>query len=190
MMIAKLALLASGTGTNVKNIIAYFEGSSDILVDCVISNKPDAGALEFGLEKGIDSFVFTKQEFMNGTVQTLLEDRGVTHIILAGFLLKIPEEMVAEFDQKIINIHPALLPKYGGLGMYGMNVHRAVFENKEVISGITIHLVNEEYDKGSIIAQFEVNIEGESPEGISSKVRALEQLNYPRVIEDFIRSNH
>ncbi|MCB9189565.1 MAG: phosphoribosylglycinamide formyltransferase [Flavobacteriales bacterium] len=189
-MVAKLALLASGTGTNVKNIIAHFEGNEDISVDCVISNKMNAGALDFGLEKDIDCFVFTKGEFMDGSVQELLEERGITHIVLAGFLLKIPEDLVSKFQDRIINIHPALLPNYGGKGMYGMNVHNAVYSNKDKVSGITIHLVNEEYDKGRTLAQFEVNVEGENPEGISAKVRQLEQLYFPGVIEDYIRSNN
>lgn len=188
-MKARLALLASGTGTNVRNIIDYFEASPIVEVDCVITNRSDAGALNFALEKDIDCFVFSRGEFEEGIVQELLEHRDVTHVILAGFLLKIPQNMVSRFDGKIINIHPALLPKYGGKGMYGMNVHRAVFENKESVSGITIHLVNEEYDKGRVLAQFEVDVEGCDPEEISSRVRTLEQKYFPGVIEDYINAN-
>lgn len=188
-MKASLALFASGTGTNVRNIIAHFENDEDVVVDCVVSNKKDAGALNFGLEKDIDCFVFSKQEMEDGSTQELLESRGVTHVILAGFLLKVPENMVTSFSDKIINVHPALLPNYGGKGMYGMNVHNAVFENKESISGISIHLVNEEYDKGRILAQFEVDIKDCSAEEISSRVRELEQLHFPKVIADFIKNN-
>lgn len=189
-MKAKLALLASGTGTNVRNIIAHFKGNADISVDCVIANKSNAGALNFALENDIDCFVFSKAEFEHGDVLTLLEERGVTHVILAGFLLKIPKHIVEAYPEKMINIHPALLPNYGGKGMYGMHVHNAVHENSDTESGITIHLVNEEYDKGAIIAQFEVNVEGCSPEEISLRVRALEQKYFPVVIEDFINTNH
>lgn len=188
-MKAKLALLASGTGTNVRNIIAHFKGDENIAVDCVIANKSTAGALNFALENDVDCFVFSKAEFEHGDVLTLLKERGVTHVVLAGFLLKIPEHMVEAFPGKMINIHPALLPNYGGKGMYGMHVHNAVHKNGDLNSGITIHLVNEEYDKGAIIAQFEVNVEGCSPEEISSKVRALEQKYFPEVIEDFINTN-
>lgn len=186
---AKLALLASGTGTNVQNIIAHFEDNDSIHVDCVISNKKDAGALDFGLEKDIDTFVFSKNEFENGDVLEVLHDRGVTHVILAGFLLMIPLNLVKAFENRMLNIHPSLLPKYGGKGMYGMNVHEAVAANNESRSGITIHLVNEEYDKGRIIAQFDVNVENCTPLEISSKVRSLEQKYFPGVIEDFINSN-
>ena len=189
MMKAKLALLASGTGTNVRNIIAHFDGHDAILVDCVIANKPEAGALNFGLEKDIDTFVFSKGEFNDGSVLELLKERGVTHVVLAGFLLMIPKDIVAHYEDRILNIHPALLPSYGGKGMYGMNVHNAVYENKESVSGITIHLVNEEYDKGRVLAQFEVNVEGEDPDGISSKVRELEQKYFPGVIEDYLTNN-
>ncbi|CAG5077646.1 phosphoribosylglycinamide formyltransferase [Parvicella tangerina] len=188
-MKAKLALLASGTGTNVRNIIAHFENNDAITVDCVITNKSDAGALNFALEKDIDAFVFSKAEFNDGSVLELLKERGVTHVILAGFLLMISPALVDHFKDRILNIHPALLPNYGGKGMYGMNVHNAVYENKESKSGITIHLVNEEYDKGKILAQFEVDIEGCSPEEISSRVRDLEQQYFPGVIEDYITAN-
>lgn len=184
----KLALLASGTGTNVRNIIAHFEGSTDVKVDCVIANRADAGALDFGLEKDIDTFVFDKAGFEGGEVQELLQDRQVDYVILAGFLLKIPEDLVKAFDERMINIHPSLLPNYGGKGMYGMHVHCAVFENKEEESGITIHLVNEEYDKGQKLAQFKTDIKGCSPEEISLKVRAMEQKYFPQVIEDYIKS--
>lgn len=186
-MKSQLALLASGTGTNVRNIIAHFEEDENVIVDCVIVNKPGAGALNFALEKDIDCFTFNKSEFEEGSVLELLKDRGVTHIILAGFLLKIPESYTKEYKDRILNIHPALLPKYGGKGMYGMNVHNAVFDAKEKESGITIHLVNEEYDKGRIVAQYKVNVEGCSSEEISEKVRELEQLYFPSVIEKYLK---
>lgn len=189
-MKAKLALLASGTGTNVRNIIAHFEDNDQIIVDCVIANRSDAGALNFALEKDVDCFVFYRDEFDDGTVLKELKSRGVTHVILAGFLLKIPENIISAFPDRILNLHPALLPNYGGKGMYGMNVHNAVYENKEKVSGITIHLVNEEYDKGKTIAQFEVDIQGCDPEEISTRVRELEQKYFPGVIEDYINANH
>lgn len=188
-MKTKLALLASGTGTNVRNIIAHFKDKRDVEVDCVIANKLEAGALNFALEEDIDAFVFSKTEFNDGSVLDLLKERGVTHVILAGFLLMIPKDIVHFYENKILNIHPALLPKYGGKGMYGMNVHNAVYEKKEEVSGITIHLVNEEYDKGKVLAQFEVDVKGCDPEEISLRVRELEQKYFPQVIEDFLIAN-
>ena len=167
----KLALFASGTGSNVKNIISYFKNTSEIFIDCVISNKMDAGALNHARKADISSFVYSKTDLESGVVTEKLIERGVTHIVLAGFLLKIPSNLINRYPKQIINVHPSLLPKYGGAGMYGMNVHRAVVAAGEVKSGISIHLVNEIYDDGEILAQFEVEIDMyDSPEKVAAKV--------------------
>ena len=183
----KLALLASGTGSNVRNIIQYFEESRDVLVDCVIVNRKEAGALEHANAGNVDGFVFYKDDFNNNTVLDLLRQRGVTHIILAGFLLKIPEGIINAYPKEIINVHPSLLPKYGGAGMYGMNVHKAVVAAGDTESGITVHLVNEVYDDGEVLAQFKVEIDKDNnPEDVAAKVQALEQLHFPSVIEKYL----
>lgn len=186
----KLALLASGTGSNVKNIINYFDNSLTVSVDCVITNKAGVGALNHAKDHQIDAFTFSKMQFENGEVLSFLQNRGVTHIILAGFLLKIPSSMIEAFPKEIINIHPSLLPKYGGAGMYGMHVHRAVVAAGEKKSGITIHLVNEIYDDGEILDQFEVELDMyDNPEKVAEKVQVLEQLHFPKSIENYL-SNH
>jgi phosphoribosylglycinamide formyltransferase 1 len=183
----KLALFASGTGSNVLNIIQYFKNHSSIQVDSVVSNKATAGALIHAQDNNIESFAFTKNDFEGYTVLDLLKSRGVTHIILAGFLLKIPSSFIQAYSDKIINIHPSLLPKYGGKGMYGMHVHNAVIANQEKESGITIHLVNEIYDGGEILAQFKVNLDSnDTPSDVALKVQKLEQIHFPYIIEKFI----
>ncbi len=183
----KLALLASGTGSNVRNIIHYFKNNEEIVVDCVVANRKEAGALDHARNAGLDHFVFYKADFNDGTVLDLLQKRGVTHIILAGFLLKIPENMIQAYPQHIINVHPSLLPNYGGAGMYGMNVHRAVVAAGELKSGITIHLVNEVYDDGEILAQFDVDLDMyDNPEKVAQKVQALEQAYFPQTIENYL----
>lgn len=183
----KLALFASGTGSNVLNIIQYFKNHPSVQVDCVVSNTAAAGALNHAQENNIESFAFTKNDFEENTVLDVLISRGVTHIILAGFLLKIPSPFIQTFPEKIINIHPSLLPKYGGKGMYGMNVHNAVIANQERESGITIHLVNEIYDDGKILAQFKVNLDSnDTPNDVAVKVQKLEQIHFPNIIEKFI----
>ncbi len=186
----KLALFASGTGSNVLNIIKYFKNHSSIQVDCVVSNKATAGALNHAQDNNIESFAFTKNDFEENTVLDSLISRGVTHIILAGFLLKIPPSFIQAYQDKIINIHPSLLPKYGGKGMYGMHVHNAVVQHKEKESGITIHLVNEIYDDGEILAQFKVNLSSDdTATEIAAKVQNLEQIHFPKIIENYILSN-
>lgn len=183
----KLALLASGTGSNVRNIINYFKDNIDVVVDCVIANRKEAGALDHAINAGLDHFVFYKADFNDGEVLNLLQKRGVTHIVLAGFLLKIPDNIIQAYPQHIINVHPSLLPKYGGAGMYGLNVHKAVVAAGEPKSGITIHLVNEVYDDGEILAQFDVALDMyDNPEKVAEKVQALEQAHFPQTIEKYL----
>ncbi|MBK6265927.1 phosphoribosylglycinamide formyltransferase [Marivirga sp. S37H4] len=184
----KIALLASGSGTNAEKIIHYFKDSEISEVACVISNRQKAGVLERAQKAGVNHQVFSMQEFEATTpVLNYLQKQGVDIIVLAGFLLKLSPEIITAYPDKIINIHPALLPKYGGKGMYGHFVHEAVIKNRDQESGITIHLVNDEYDKGDIIFQTACPINPEmTPEQLAAKVQVLEHQHFPKVIEQFI----
>lgn len=185
----KLAILASGSGTNAEKIIEYFASSEEAKVEIVLSNNAEAQVLERAHRLGVDSFVFDRQMFRSGEVLEELERRSIDFIILAGFLWLVPLEITRRYANRIVNIHPSLLPKYGGKGMYGDNVHRAVVEAGESVTGITIHKLNEEYDGGDIIAQFEVALSpDDGVEQVADKVHALEYEHYPRVIEEYIRS--
>lgn len=189
MNVKRIALFASGSGTNAENIIKYFSDNQKIKVDSLWSNKPDAPALSRAEKLGIDTFVFTRRE-LNETekVVGILKERKIDLIVLAGFLWLIPENLINNFD--IINIHPALLPKYGGKGMYGMNVHRAVVENCETESGISIHLVNPVYDDGKILFQAKCRVSPEdTPEMVAQKIHALEYKHFPEVIEKLLLKN-
>ena len=156
----KIAILVSGTGTNAINIIEYFEKNSVADVVLVISNKTDALAIEKAQNKGVKTVVFNNESFKkNGTVLDYLMSQSIDFIVLAGFLMKIPNDIIHAYPNKIVNLHPSLLPKYGGKGMYGKHVHRAVIEAQESESGISIHFVNEEYDEGAIIFQAKVSVE-------------------------------
>jgi phosphoribosylglycinamide formyltransferase-1 len=186
----KIALFASGTGSNVFNIIQHFNNHPMIEVVAVLSNKEEAGALNHAKNANIDTFVFTKEQFAGHEVVDYLTSKKVDYVILAGFLWKIPSIMLDVFSNKMINIHPSLLPKYGGKGMYGQHVHEAVVANKEKKTGITIHHVNEQYDEGNIVAQFEVAIDDQdTPTTVSSKISRLEKEHFPNVIEQFILGN-
>lgn len=183
-----LVLFASGSGSNVENIATYFSEDPTIQVTGVLCNNPGAGVVERCKRLGLPLFCFNRPAFkqLDGLLQLL---RGLEPdlIVLAGFLWKIPEELVRAFPQKIINIHPALLPRFGGKGMYGMHVHRAVIENGERESGITVHFVNEAYDEGAIILQKKVAIsEGETPESLAGKIHKLEYEYYPQVISNLL----
>jgi phosphoribosylglycinamide formyltransferase 1 len=183
MDIRRIALFASGSGSNAQNIIEYFSENELVEVNSVWSNNPNAYALERAKKFGIDTFVFTKDEFRNSNfVVETLKKRNIDLVILAGFLWLIPANLIRNF--RIINIHPALLPKYGGKGMYGLNVHRAVVENKDSESGISIHFVNEKYDDGEIIFQAKCTVlPTDSPEDVAIKVHQLEYKYFPEVIE-------
>ncbi|NHE58366.1 phosphoribosylglycinamide formyltransferase [Cyclobacterium plantarum] len=183
----KLAILASGNGTNAEKIMEYFQKSSKAKVALVASNKKSAYVLERSKKFNIPTRVFSKEELQNGRLIEILRQHKTDFIILAGFLLQLPQALIKAFPGKIINIHPALLPKYGGKGMYGQHVHQAVKESGDSETGITIHLVNENYDEGKIIFQAAVSIDqGDSPEEIAEKVHALEHKYYPNVIESLI----
>lgn len=186
----KIALFASGSGTNVENIIRYFRDSKLVKVSKVYSNNAKAGVLDKCKKLGVESVVFTKDDFFLSDLILIDVKKSCDIIVLAGFLWKVPENIIKEFSNKIINIHPSLLPKYGGKGMYGMNVHKAVKENKEAQSGITIHFVNEHYDKGQIIFQASIAVlDSDSAEDIAAKIHLLEYEHFPRVIEETILNN-
>ena len=184
----KIAILVSGTGTNAINIIEYFEKNSVADVVLVISNKTDALAVEKAQNKGVKTVVFNNESFKkNGTVLNYLMSHSIDFIVLAGFLMKIPNDIIHAYPNKIVNLHPSLLPKYGGKGMYGKHVHGAVIEAQESESGISIHFVNEEYDEGAIIFQAKVSVEkGDSVEVLAKKIQQLEHRFFPKVIEQVI----
>lgn len=184
----RMIIFASGSGTNAENIIDYFANSSLAKVTYVVTNNPKAGVIDRADRLGVATRVFSKAEMGTKAFLEFLNENA-DFIVLAGFLLKIPDEMLQLFPDSIVNIHPALLPKYGGKGMYGMHVHKAVVDNKESESGITIHYVNENYDEGAIIFQKAVALTSEdSPNDVATKIHELEQENFPQVIEQLLQS--
>ncbi|RZS98743.1 phosphoribosylglycinamide formyltransferase [Cecembia calidifontis] len=183
----KIAILASGSGSNAEEIMKYFSQSSKGKVVLIGSNKKDAFVLERAKKFQVPTFTFSKSQLEAGEVTRKLQEEGIDFVVLAGFLLKIPDNLIHAFPNKIVNIHPALLPKYGGKGMYGMKVHEAVKSSGDAESGITIHLVNEHYDEGKIIFQAAVQIEpSDSAERIAQKVHQLEYKYFPNVIESLL----
>ncbi|KIX21171.1 phosphoribosylglycinamide formyltransferase [Flavobacterium sp. 316] len=186
----KIVLFASGNGSNAEKIILHFKKSSLGNVVAIFTNNPHAKVLEKAKHHDIQGVVFNKVELNDGTVLEKLDEIQPNLIVLAGFLLKFPEEIINFYPQRVINIHPALLPNYGGKGMYGMHVHKAVLDNKEIETGITIHYVNGNYDEGEFIFQKSVNIEDcITPEDVAKKVQELEHQYFPEVIEKFISNN-
>jgi phosphoribosylglycinamide formyltransferase-1 len=183
-----IAILASGSGSNAENIINYFEKNNRIKIRLVLSNKANAGVLERAQRLDIPFVFVPPNDWETGEkVMTLLRQYRIDFIVLAGFLLRIPEILLRAYPRKIINIHPALLPKFGGKGMYGNKVHEAVVAANEKESGITIHYVNEHYDKGEIIFQTKCKIfPGDFPEDVAKKVHALEYKYFPEIIEQVV----
>jgi phosphoribosylglycinamide formyltransferase-1 len=183
-----LAIFASGTGTNAARIIDYFRGSTNVKVCLIVCNKPGAGVLGVAEREGIPTLLIEKEPFFRGGAYvTELREKNIDLIVLAGFLWKIPEALVRAYPGRIINIHPALLPKYGGKGMYGRHVHEAVIAAGEKESGITIHWVDEHYDHGEPIRQVKVIVEpGDTPETLAQKIHLLEYEYFPRVIEEVV----
>lgn len=182
----KIALFASGSGTNAQNIIEYFSDNEKVVVDSLWSNKKDAYALERARKFQVETFIFNREEFSNSNfIVEKLHSRGIDLIVLAGFLWLVPLNLIQSFP--IINIHPALLPKYGGKGMYGMKVHQAVVANKDKESGITIHYVNEVYDDGKIIFQAKCDVgTSDTPEDVAQKIHKLEYQYFPKIIENVL----
>lgn len=175
-MICRIAIFASGSGSNAENIVKFFENDSFFSFPVIISNKADAFVHQRALKMGIPSVTFNKEEFIDGSqILELLHSYKIDAIVLAGFLLKVPDSIISNYPDQIINIHPALLPKFGGKGMYGDHVHRAVAAAGETETGITIHYVNENYDEGNIIFQASCKIDlTDTPESIANKVHQLE----------------
>lgn len=184
----RIAIFASGSGSNAENIANYFSDNSTVEVSLILTNNPKAFVLERAKKLGIKSKVFTKEEFIKtDKIVRFLTENNINLIVLAGFLLKIPQNLLKAYPNKIINIHPALLPKYGGKGMYGDKVHKAVVEANEKESGITIHYVNENYDEGEIIFQAKCEVlPTDSHEDVASKIHVLEYEHFPKVIEQII----
>ena len=185
---SRLAILASGSGTNAEEIFKYFRDHTAIEVVLLLSNNPDAFVLSRAQRWGIPSMVFSRKQFREeNIVLGWLQENQVTHIVLAGFLWLIPEYLLEAFPDRIINIHPALLPKYGGKGMYGSKIHESVKLSGETETGITIHVVNEKYDAGRVLFQAKCEIaRTDSADQIAEKVHVLEHASYPRVIERWI----
>ena len=188
MKTKKIILFASGSGSNVENIANYFKLRKDVTICCVLTNKSDAKVIERCNRLGINALFFNRQAFSKSNfILDMLRSLEPDLIVLAGFLWKIPEAITNAFPNKIVNIHPALLPKYGGKGMYGMHVHNAVKEAKEAETGITIHYVNAHYDEGAIIQQVKTVVNPkDSPEEIASKVHLLEYEFFPKVIDELL----
>jgi phosphoribosylglycinamide formyltransferase-1 len=186
--VKRIAILASGAGSNAANILSYFQSKQIAEVVLIASNKSDAGVLRIAADHGIPTYLLTRQNFnTSNEFVVFLQSLRLDLIVLAGFLWKVPEHMVEMFPEKIVNIHPALLPKYGGKGMYGHRVHEAVQTAGETESGITIHFVNEHYDEGAIIARYSTPIDStDTAADIERKVRALEMEWFPKVIEQVL----
>lgn len=182
-----IVIFASGSGTNAENIIRYFQDSEKARVSLVLSNKKEAKVLDRARELHVSAMSFNREAVNNGVVTALLSTLQPDLIVLAGYLWKIPESLIHKFEGRIINIHPALLPDYGGKGMYGMNVHRAVIEDRKKESGITIHYVNEHYDEGGIIFQAKTAIDPQDDaESLAAKIHQLEYNHFPKIIETLL----
>lgn len=184
-----VAIFVSGSGSNCENIIRYFSGSSEVNVSLVISNKPDAYALVRAANLGVESMVVPKAEFNDrDRMMGILDDHKIDFIVLAGFLLMVPDFLIEAYDRRMINLHPALLPKYGGKGMWGHHVHEAIKAAGETETGMTVHYVTPVCDSGEIIAQFRTPVGPEdTPDDIAAKEHALEMAHFPQVIEEVIR---
>lgn len=183
----RLAIFASGSGTNAEEIFRYFKNHPTIHPALLLSNNPEAYALKRADDHGIEAMTFNREEFSDGTVLAHLQRTKVTHLVLAGFLWLVPASLLKAYEGKVVNIHPALLPSFGGKGMYGMKVHQAVKESGAHETGITIHEVNERYDEGKIIFQAKCEVLPEdTPETIAKKVHSLEYAYFARVIESWI----
>lgn len=192
--VTKIAIFASGSGSNAENLVRYFAQHTTIEISLILSDKVSAYVLQRAENLGIESAVFPRgqftQEDASNPVAAYLRENSIDLVVLAGFLGKIPRVLIQQYPEKIINIHPALLPKYGGKGMYGSRVHQAVIAAKEPFSGITIHLVNEVYDDGRILFQAQCEVTpADSPEDLAQKIHSLEHTHFPRVVEDYIRQS-
>jgi phosphoribosylglycinamide formyltransferase-1 len=188
MQMKRIAILASGNGTNAQRIIDHFKESTQASVDWVISNKQDAYVLKRAADAGVENLFVPADRLKDGAqFVKMLSEHHIDLVVLAGYLLLIPKEVIQHFSQRILNIHPALLPAYGGRGMYGEHVHRAVIADKQKESGITIHYVNEHYDEGAIIFQARCPVlPDDTPESLAQRIHELEHAHYPKIIEQVL----
>ncbi|MEO7976699.1 phosphoribosylglycinamide formyltransferase [Flavobacterium sp.] len=183
----KIIVFASGSGTNAENIIQYFKNKEIAKVVSVFTNNPSAKVIDKAKKHQIPTEIFSKEELLDKKVLQKIQEIDPDLIVLAGFLLKFPEHIIQQYPHKIINIHPALLPNYGGKGMYGIHIHRAIVNNKEKETGISIHYVNEHYDEGGIIFQQNVALtENDTPETVAEKIHELEQQYFPEIIYNLL----
>ena len=184
-----IAIFASGAGSNAQQIITYFKNSPEVKIDLIVCNKPGAGVLSIAGKEGIPVLLIEKERFFRGDGYVPELQKAKTDlIVLAGFLWKVPQSLINAFPRRIINIHPALLPKYGGKGMYGAYVHQSVLSAGEVESGITVHYVDEHYDNGDIIFQTACPVlDGDTPESLAQRIHQLEHLHYPKVVEEILK---
>lgn len=182
----RLAIFASGNGSNAEVLCRKFKEHSEIEIACICTNNAEAGVIRRGQNLHIPVLVFSSEMLKNGSVLETLNSLNVQGVVLAGFLKLIPAEFIDHFSDAIVNIHPSLLPSYGGKGMYGSKVHEAVLNAGETYSGITIHLVNREYDKGQILFQHKLQInQGETPETLALRIHELEHRYFPDIVENY-----
>ena len=187
----RIVIFASGSGTNAENLINFFFNSENASVIKVLTNNPDAKVIERCKKLNVSTLIFDKEAFLQSNdILNILKSLNTDLIVLAGFLWKFPEFILKEFENKVINIHPALLPKYGGKGMYGLRVHEAVVQNNENETGITIHYVNENYDEGAIIFQAKCEVtKTDTANNIAAKIHKLEMEHFPRVVKSLLFPN-
>jgi phosphoribosylglycinamide formyltransferase-1 len=183
-----IAVFASGTGSNARRLMDYFSSVAGAKIKLLLTDNPNAGAIEHARIMNVPARVFDKNElYASQSIVDLLQSENISWIALAGFLRLVPPNLIRAFPRRIVNIHPALLPKYGGKGMYGMNVHQAVIRAGEKLSGITIHYVNEEYDSGDIIFKAALEIaDSETPESLAERIHELEYKYFPTVLEQLV----
>lgn len=186
---ARLAILASGSGSNAENIFRYFSDRPSVDIVLIVSNKADAFVHERARNMGVPSLTMSREPLQEeGPLLDLMREHHIDFIVLAGYLLKVPSDLIGAYPQRIVNIHPALLPRHGGKGMYGRRVHEAVLAAGDPTSGITIHYVNERYDEGQIIYQASCPVmDGDTADDLAARVHALEYLHFPRVIESCLK---
>jgi phosphoribosylglycinamide formyltransferase-1 len=184
-----IAIFASGSGTNAENLIRFFRTSQIGRVSLVLSNRKDAGVIDRAQSLEVETIVFNREQFYQSEdVLSLLFERNIDFVVLAGFLWLVPDYLLKSFENKMINIHPALLPRYGGKGMFGHHVHAAVIENRESESGITIHYVNKEYDHGHIVFQARCEVKSDdTPETLASRIHQLEYQHFPVVVDKLLK---
>ena len=187
----RVAIFASGSGSNAMNLIQHFKGHSSIEVAFVLTNNSNAGIIKKADDAGVKTIVLSNADVAQGDVLiNLCNEENISWIVLAGYLRLVPADFIDSYENRIINLHPALLPKFGGKGMFGQHVHRAVVESGETESGITIHFVNSEFDKGRIIAQFRCRVNvNDTATDVDRKIRVLEQSYLPAVVEKTILNN-